>query len=266
MIPIGGGNSQISAASGVLKPSIILFDYMEGTRSVTLDAGRYRIAVVGAGGGGRQQSRDVADSFGGSGGGYAEKELTVTTKTAFTYTVGVGGESGTDLIEPQAGGTTSFGGILSATGGEKSTLLTSGLGGLGIGGDVNTQGGQGGVSGKTTGVGAGGGSAAHRFGNGLKASAHNPNGRYGAGFSTAGGNVKRSTSKIDGWGLGLLPEQERYGCGAASSNVYSYLEAGMGGGGMASDSIGSDGGLGGGSGSLTKSFGGNGLVIVEKLS
>lgn len=219
------------AAYPALKASIVLFDCNPGTRNWVVPEGvtSIRVFVVGAGG-----SHTTA---GMAGGGYSEKLVTVTPGTTYTYTVGAPGA----LVAAPGGtgGTSSFGGLLSATGGGATTAV-----GTGIGGDINTSGG-------ATASGAGGG-AGHAYGNGQPSSA-NP--VMGGGFSIA----NRST--VDGWKIGLLPggnEPFGYGVGAVASNALAG--PGMGGGGSNYQG----GGVGGGGGHGT--IGGPGLVGIEVIA
>src|SRR5487761_2388711 len=78
------GSSTIQG-NGAMKASIILFDYNPGTRSITLNPGTYRVAVVGGG------------VTGGTvnGGGYSEYILTVNTSGGYgNASYGAGGASG----------------------------------------------------------------------------------------------------------------------------------------------------------------------------
>ncbi len=68
-----------------------------------------RIRVVGGGGGGTQHPSQGGG--GGGGGGYAHGVFTVTPGTSYTVTVGAGGNWSTG--NAQAGGTSSFGALIS---------------------------------------------------------------------------------------------------------------------------------------------------------
>lgn len=107
-----------------------------------------KVRVIG-GGGGASRISATATGSGGGGGGAAEKIVDLTGVTSVTVTVGAGGlgKDGTSFGDGTAGGTSSFGAFLSATGGQPG--LTSGVrsnGGSGTGGDVNYNGQQGGAS------------------------------------------------------------------------------------------------------------------------
>lgn len=125
-------------SAGGLNSALILFEAKPGTRSWTCPAGVGKIRVFTVGGG-----ADGTTSAGGGGGGYAEKTITVTPGTSYTYVVGA------------AGGTSSFSTVCSATGGSGAT------GGQGISGDLLAIGGNGGST-----VNSGGGAAGGPLGDG----------------------------------------------------------------------------------------------------
>ena len=216
------------AAYPALKSSIVLFDCNPGTRSWTADRDcTIRAFVGGAGGGGPAGLNQP-----GGGGGYSEKVIAVTAGQAFSYTVGAGGLPAAGAV----GGTSSFGGIISATGGTRHDGTTA-SGGIGVGGDINTSG-EG-----APGVAAGSfGNAGHAFGNG---------GVMFGGLDPV----------VDGWKLGLLPKMFNYGKQASSAGNSVFTDAGMG--GSAASYVGSPG-IGGGGGNAAK--GGPGLVGIEVLS
>ena len=117
-----------------------------GTFTVPSSVTKIRVRVLGAGCGGTNGGR------GGCGGGYAFGEFAVTPGAAYTVTIGAGGVGG---ASPSAGGTTSFGALISATGG------TTSAGGVGVGGDYQSTGG---VSANSTA--SGGGASGSQLGNG----------------------------------------------------------------------------------------------------
>lgn len=130
------------------------------------------VEVWGAGSGSYASTASIA-SGGGSGGGYARKRITgLTAGSVIAVTVGAGGTAGSTSgpTAPTAGGTSSFGSYVSATGGSLNPLANTGapaLGGTpsgaGTGGDVNVAGGDGsnggGGSGGYGATGANGGGA-----------------------------------------------------------------------------------------------------------
>ncbi|WP_265432809.1 hypothetical protein [Aeromonas salmonicida] len=217
-----------------LRQSIMLFDINPGTRQLTLEPGRYRVAVVGAGAGFIK---------GGGGGGYDEVDITVPTETVYAYTVG---ESAAAI-----GGTSSFAGILSATGGQNS------LGGQGLS-SFGKKGGAG-YAAFAAGEYSNGGAAGHAFGNGASATRSvSTVMAAGPGFSEPNRGGYPGGALVDGWKVGLLPTE--YGYGAVTGSYNTYQRAGMGGGGVG----GADAGVGGGSGD-TLVRGGHGAVIVERI-
>ncbi len=222
------------AAYPALKSSIVLFDCNPGTRSWTVPEGVSQIRAFVVGGGGQNQ---------GSGGGYEEKSITVTPGQVLSYTVGAPGISGATT-----GGTSSFGGVISATGG--ATL--GGAPGVGSGGEVSTSGGLG-MSGTSDNQ-ASGGASGHAFGNGQ------------AGRQRAGGGFSADhLSFIDGWKIGLISES--YGRGGASSTG-GILSPGLGGGGCgvaaSPNFVGGFAIVGGGGG--FNGNGGAGLVGIEVIA
>ena len=246
MIDLGGqdGAPVLGLGGGMFKASIILFDTWPGTKQFTVPEGvkKIRAFVVGAGGLG--------------GGGYSEKVIDVVPGQVFAYTVGAGASTYGN------GGTSSFGGLISATGGSTA-------GGVGTGGDVNFTGGSGTAIGTTmysnTVKFNSGASAANRYENGGAGaySVDNDANCLGASFP--------SVNKIDGWGLGMPPGS--YGWGAFSVNGTQYaptnesgvILASMGGGGTNKTSYSAVPGIGGGASTNFSAGGGNGAVGVEVL-
>lgn len=129
-------------------------------------SGTYRVKVVGGGsGGGDSGTNQDWGRRGGAGGGYAMKEVELVAGTITPITVAAKAA----LRTP--GNTSSFGNIVSATGGNHN------VGGSGVGGDENYNGGN------TTGY--GGAAPACELGNALTNS-----GYCGAGLRTQGGNTR----------------------------------------------------------------------------
>jgi hypothetical protein len=118
--------------------------------SFTVPAGVTRLDVeVWGGGSGSYASTSSVASGGGSGGGYARKRISgVSPGQIIAVTIGPGGSGGTTAgTPPVAGGTSSFGNYLSATGGTLNPTASVGNpqngaipGGSGVGGDVNLPG------------------------------------------------------------------------------------------------------------------------------
>ncbi|MBW9072240.1 MULTISPECIES: DUF2793 domain-containing protein [Agrobacterium] len=163
------------------------------------------VRVWGAGGGGGG-SQNPGAAGGGGGGGYAEGYVAVTPGDTVIVTVGPGGTgglSGASFSNGVAGGTSSFGPSISATGGgggERAAANSQGVsggGGTGTGGSRQASGGTGssgtfvpnatnvqlGGSGGAAGGGGGGGGGAS---SGLGSVGQSPGGGGGAG---AGGQV-----------------------------------------------------------------------------
>ncbi|WP_316390160.1 phage tail protein [Citrobacter farmeri] len=143
------------------------------------------VKVIGGGGSGGR----AAGGGGGGGGGVAEKLIDLTEVESVTLTVGNGGiapAAGTSNIAGTNGGTTSFGSILSATGGTGGATPSGGACGVGIGGDFNTSLGPGnpGSSFSTSFVGGGGGGPGGQ--GAVDTSTHDGPDAYGPGGGGAG--------------------------------------------------------------------------------
>ncbi|MFL9810023.1 hypothetical protein EQ845_28335 [Pseudomonas putida] len=122
---------------------------------------RARVRVVGGGGGGGGATSSAnynASGGGGGAGGEADKLLDLIGVASVPVTVAAGGNPGTGNTPGMPGGTSSFGGYCSATGGDAGNPAVGGTtssqagagnnGGLGVGGDINIRGeaGQAGVA------------------------------------------------------------------------------------------------------------------------
>lgn len=111
-----------------------------GTYVVPSNCNKILVKLVGGGGG----AAGYCES--GGAGGYAEGQYTVVPGTSYTVTVGGGGSSVGYYAAAGDGGTTSFGSLISASGGYGANRNTShggGHGGIGSGGQVNLYGGTG---------------------------------------------------------------------------------------------------------------------------
>ena len=106
-----------------------------------LKKGRKCYVVVIGGGASGAYGNATSGGTGGSSGGRSEKIVDLTGVDSVTVTVGAGGEPvTTNNTEGKAGGTSSFGTYLSATGAPTTNLFSSQSGGNGVGGDVNING------------------------------------------------------------------------------------------------------------------------------
>jgi hypothetical protein len=112
-----------------------------GTYTVPSNATTILVQMVGGGGGGCGYCES------GGGGGYAEGMYSVSGGAQYSVTVGGGGGGAGYYTSPcPAGGTTSFGSLLSASGGGGANSYIThagGHGGSGSGGQVNLTGGSG---------------------------------------------------------------------------------------------------------------------------
>lgn len=157
---------------------------------------KIKVTVVGGGGGGggARSSQDMG-STGGGGGGAAIKIIDVSSIPSVDVTIGMGGSGGAaGEKDGSVGGDTEFGLLFSATGGDPGRYARSPAtaitinGGIGLGGDLNIQGGgaggfsrgstgprfSGGIGGSSI-LGGGGGSAVGDVVNG------SAGGNYGGG-------------------------------------------------------------------------------------
>jgi hypothetical protein len=125
-----GNTLQMSALPRI--PDIQLFS-TGGTFVVPTNVTKIMVELWGGGGGGGNGYNDGTHSYSGGGGGaggYAWNVFNVTPNTHYSVVVGTGGNPG------GAGGTTSFGVLLNATGGSPGGSATSGGNGAGGAGGV----------------------------------------------------------------------------------------------------------------------------------
>jgi hypothetical protein len=107
---------------------------------------KLRVTVVGGGGGGVNTTTN--NSGGGGGGGYAHGVFTVTKGSSHVITVGAGGAK-VSSANAGGGGTSSFGSLISATGGAGGVYnnpTVGAAGGVGSGGVLQVSGGIGGIT------------------------------------------------------------------------------------------------------------------------
>lgn len=132
-----------------------------GTFVVPAGVRKLRVSVLGGGSGGLSSCHSTSASsypnYGGSGGGFSSKVIDVSPGDTFAYTVGAGGVgrdqyAGINILQAAtAGGTSSFGSVIAATGGGVPTSGSPGVPGIvgapgeGQGGDINFSGGRSGT-------------------------------------------------------------------------------------------------------------------------
>lgn len=257
-----------------------------GTFTVPAGVSKIRVRVVGAGGG----RGNGGVGGGGGGGGYAHGVFTVTPGQSFPVTVGIGGNQ-------VDGGASSFGALISATGGKKGNHLppyNGGDGGIGVGGDFQASGGKGGTGDGSVNPKAGGGAAGSQLGDGGNGgdwvSGASTSGGGGVGGGKGGNTAGSPGGGGSPFGNAILTTPAPDIIGGISSGVANPINAvirfpfdgftggggsngkpaGIGGGGYASEQpgVGGGGGQGGGGGgqvlsSNASQFGNPGLVIVE---
>ena len=127
-------------------------------------SGSYRVLMIGGGGGGASYRASYWPGGGGGGGQIAESILSLA-KTTYLITIGSGGTNGGEGEQAISGGATSFGTLLSASGGSGGNGAHGGGGGSGGGG----------CGGRNVGLGA--------------------SGTYGGGGGTGGGRYTSSGSE-----------------------------------------------------------------------
>lgn len=224
--------------TGVFGTGNVQFFASSGTWVVPQGIGKVRVRLWGAGG---CYSSNASNYGGGGGGGFAIKTIyDLTGVTSIPVTVGAG-VTYTSTTTATTAGTSSFGSYVSATGGStpaSSPSAVNGLGGTGVGGDINTSGGYA-LNNGGTGQGGGGGcgSIFGNGGNGNNANMPNPStGGAGAGqgytsaspsysggqgFLTAGGIYNSMTNYVY-----VLPQAT-----ASNAGAFSLDFIGTGGGG-----------------------------------
>jgi hypothetical protein len=208
-----------------------------------------RVRLWGAGGSG-------ISSNCGAGGGFALRSFSIAGVTSVAITVAPAATSAN-------GGTSSFGSYVSATGGGSTN---SSAGGIGIGGDINTQGGTAGGN-----NGGGGGGSAAVMGNGGAGATAGDKGFNSTGGAGGGGGASTSNGGSGFLGFGSTSSSILATSGLQGSISIDYLGMGGGGNGAYTTGNGINGGGGGGSGGYGgfpgggafSGFSGAGLVIVE---
>lgn len=148
-----GTNVQVSAPLSPRFATSVTVISAPGAGNYTVPAGVYRIRVhlwgPGGGAGGGSGASNGYEGTGGGGGGHTKKEIDVTPGQVIPYVNGTRGIGGGPGGAGTAGTTTSFGAFCSATSGSPGEHGKFGIsgniapGGVGIGGDLNLQGGAG---------------------------------------------------------------------------------------------------------------------------
>ena len=194
-----GVNLQVSA----LVPNMQVFT-TNGTFTVPTNVTRIKVELWGGGGGGGKGNSSGWNGGGGGAGGYAFNNFNVLPGTNFPVTVGIGGTN------TAAGTFSSFGTLISATGGGAGTNATSNAnGGGGVGGTTTNSLVSFGIGGATTNsivlfsgnAGGAGGTIAGVGGNG--ASALGPIGGIGGlGGVTPNGTASGAGGNANGAGAG----------------------------------------------------------------
>lgn len=182
------------------------------TKGSYADLRAIRVVVVGGGGqcGGVTATGVGQANEGGAGGagGYAQSFLlTAALAASIAVTVGVGGSSGAAGANGASGGTSSFGALLSATGGgggiamgatTGSLVAGGGGGGLGAGGNehaINGGPGNGGVCVTGFPIRANSGGGAPFFGTNALSSSLSTNGQIGLNYGAGGGGTRNGASQ-----------------------------------------------------------------------
>lgn len=98
-------------------PSNLQVFMSSGAFTVPTGVTKIEVEVRGGGGGGGGGSTSNATGQGGCGGGYGKQVLTVTAGSTHAVTVGAGGAGGASGANGTAGGTSTFGTLISAAGG-----------------------------------------------------------------------------------------------------------------------------------------------------
>lgn len=168
--------------------------------------------VLGAGGGGGAGSAGVFGATGGGAGAYSKKVISAATVgSSQTITIGSGGITATNGGTGGTGGTSSFGAIISCTGGSggvnNNAANSGGSGGTATGGDINITGGTGGTNnnGSISGCGANSfyGQGGPWASNSSTSGAGNPATGYGAG---GGASFQNNTSGAGSGGIVIITE------------------------------------------------------------
>ena len=189
----------------------------------------------GGGGGGAGGLRSTVDVTGG--GGSLESKLSLNNGTAYTITVGAGGNGGATTNQDGSNG-----GDSSISGSGLTTITSIGGGGGGSGaGTVGKNGGSGGGS-----FNAGGSPTTNQgYAGGYMAVAYYSGGNYGAGAGGGAGGVGGNTRAYVGGGIGGSAVAIPNMANVTGTGVLTYYAGGGGGGGYDNSGVGGSGGNGG---------------------
>tara|TARA_R110002020_G_scaffold471870_1_gene699333 strand:- start:304 stop:2673 length:2370 start_codon:yes stop_codon:yes gene_type:complete len=168
---------------------------------------KVKVTVVGGGGGGSGWDSGDDNAMGGGGGGASIEVIDVSSVSSVTVTIGAGGAGSGNNANGSAGGTTSFGSYLQATGGSGGSRAnaspSASAAGVGSNGDINFTGqkGSGGmiqnVSAEDNQGGLGGNSL---LGFGGAFMAYGQSAQPGTGFGGGGGGSVSNSSTSGGAG------------------------------------------------------------------
>lgn len=212
-ITVNGAGQITAAANGAGTAGVVTVtkQVITATGTYTPHAGLLfaEVEIGGAGGGGGMASAGGVGGGGGGGSGYGRSILTAATiGVSQTVTIGTGGAGGVSNGNGSVGGTSSFGAIISCTGGTGgaggagATEKLGGQSGVCTGADLNVPGGYG-YNGNT-GIGGNGGSTS--FGGGGRG-ASATNSVVGQAYGSGGGGCNNgSTCAAGANGVAFITE------------------------------------------------------------
>ncbi|WP_050746279.1 MULTISPECIES: hypothetical protein [unclassified Shinella] len=194
-----------------------MYRVFNANENITIPANvkRIRVRVIGPGGSTAGVSAATNLSSGAGGGGYAHGAFDVTPGDVYAVTVGAPGAPGSSgANQAAASGTSSFGALISATGGQPGVNapagpVPGGLGGIGIGGDFQAKGGKGGDATANASPGSGGAAGSQLGDGGNGATVLTINDTPGGGG--VGGNHASTCAAGSAFGPGGLYADKRVG-------------------------------------------------------
>lgn len=234
-----------------------VFNVLTETATITMFRNRFRMVAVGGGGaGGSYVSGSSGSGGGGGGGGRISEYQGIIDSGSYPITIGAGGVHEM-YYAGKSGGATSFGTIVSATGGSGGGRASSTKGGTGGAGG---SGGGGGGRNSSSGGGSGGTGYYGGGGGGGYQSSGSASGGSGGTYGGAGGATKQSGS------AGTTETTDTFfvaGDGSATGGSAGNYNSGSGGGGGGRGATGGSGGTGfysggGGGGGAKGGYGGRG--------